>query len=139
MKTIDLTLHAATPSELAEQLAAIANDINTHGGNAIPEPGEEATLLVAGKVAGAISSPSVMTDADRANLARAAISGDCMAMDKIATAQMALVKVLQYQRLDDFTRDGLLLALDELATSLASRAEFLEEEYFTPGGSHAAE
>lgn len=137
MKTIDLTLHAETTTELAEQLAAIANDINTHGGNAIPEPGEEATVLVASKVVGAISRPGIVTDADRANLARAALAGDCRTLDRVATAQMALVKVLQYQRreLDDFTRDGLLIALDELAGSLAERANFLEENHFS-GGSH---
>lgn len=135
MKTIDLTLHAETTTELAEQLAAIANDISTHGGNAIPEPGEEATVLVASKVVGAISRPGIVTDADRASFARAALAGDCRTLDRVATAQMALIKTLQYQRLDDFTRDGLLIALDELAGSLAERANFLEENHFS-GGSH---
>ncbi|XGA78582.1 hypothetical protein OR573_08565 [Halomonas sp. CH40] len=131
MNTFDLTLHAETVFELAEQLAAIANDINTKGGNTIPEPGEELTVLVGGEVVGAISSPGGMTDADRANLARAALCGDCRTMDRVSIAQMAVIKTLQYQRLDEFTRDGLLIALDELAGSLAERASFLEEEYFS--------
>lgn len=139
MITVDLTLHAETTTELAEQLTAIANDINTQGGNALPAPGDENTVLVSRKVVGAISRPDVMTDADRASIARAAISGDCVTMDRVASAQMALVKVLQYQRLDDFTRDGLLIAMDELASKLVDRADFLEERYFTPGVSHGDE
>ncbi|MGY4876666.1 hypothetical protein ACLUEY_02120 [Vreelandella aquamarina] len=139
MITVDLTLHAETTTELAEQLTAIANDINTQGGNALPAPGDENTVLVSRKVVGAMSRPGIVTDADRASLARAALAGDCRTLDRVATAQIALVKVLQYQRLDDFTRDGLLIAMDELASKLADRANFLEHRYFTPGVSHGDE
>ena len=83
-----------------------------------------------------------ITNEDRANFARATLAGDCRMMERIGNAQMALVNVLQYHSLDEFTKEGLLIALDELATQLTERAGFIEDQCFmpdTPDDSHNRE
>lgn len=132
MSSIDITLHSQSKAELADQLRAMAERLDTPE-QSLPVAGEESLVYHKGKLAGVISSPGVITDADRANLARAALAGDCRMMERIGNAQSALVQVLQYHRLDELTKEGLLIALDELASRLIERTDFIEDECFIPG------
>lgn len=73
-----------------------------------------------------------MKPIDRLNLSSAALSGDADFMRRVSEAQMAILSLLRddaqgRHELTDFHRSGLMLALEELAGSLESRAEFLEE------------
>lgn len=128
--TFDLTLHPADAWELADQLAYIANDIDRVGVEFLPAPGEEKALRIHGHTIGAISQVGSVTLADQGHLMRAAVNGDIGFMNRIADAQAALLSILSQHDLNGFQREGVMLALDELASGLSHRAEFLEEEFF---------
>ena len=77
-----------------------------------------------------------MTDLDRKNLAAAALMGDYRTMSQTAIAQRAIIAVLMDESmpLTDFHRHGLLVALDELVSTLEERAGYLEDEGYIGGG-----
>ncbi|WP_445005477.1 hypothetical protein [Halomonas mongoliensis] len=77
-----------------------------------------------------------MNPIDRKNLASATLLGDYRTMSRVALAQRAILSTLRDSDLElgDFRRDGLMLALDELAGLLEERAGFLEEEGLVGGG-----
>ena len=132
MSTVDITLHSQSQAELADQLRHLAYLLDTSE-QSLPDAGEQAPVCHKGALVGVIASPGRVTVEDQANLARAALAGDCRMLERIGNAQSALVQVLQYQRLDEFTKEGLLIALDELASRLTERAGFIEDECFLPG------
>ena len=132
MNTVDITLHSQSQAELADQLRHLADRLDTSG-QSLPDAGEESLVYHKGELAGVISSPGVITDADRANLASAALAGDCILLERVGNAQSAIIAVLQRHNLKDYTREGLLIALDELASRLTERAGFIEDECFLPG------
>lgn len=80
-----------------------------------------------------------MNSIDRLNIGSAALLGDVRMMRRVADAQSAIVSILQddlngIRELSDFHRDGLLMALDEMASSLESRASFIEDSGLIGGG-----
>lgn len=131
MSTYDLTLHPADAWELAHQLRYVAERIERLGPECLPDAGAEKTVLIDGETAGAISQAGSVTLADQGYLMRAAVNGDIGFMNRIADAQAALLSILSQHDLNGFQREGVMLALDELASGLSHRAEFLEEEFST--------
>lgn len=69
-----------------------------------------------------------MTPTDKFMLNRAAFSGDARTMERAAIAVMAIADCLRSEDINEFQRDGLLVALDIIADDLSERASFLEDK-----------
>lgn len=137
MSTYDLTLHATDAWELASQLRTVADRVSKVEAGCLPKAGEEKALVFDGNTIGAISQPGIVPPSAESSVDRTVLTGDASLMHRVSESQSAIINLLQddlsgLQELNDHHRNGLLLALDELARGLSFRAEFLEE--LTQGG-----
>ncbi|MCE8002716.1 hypothetical protein [Billgrantia ethanolica] len=73
------------------------------------------------------------TDTDRYQLSRACLGGCADEMAKSSHAMSAIIRLLQLDlngeiELNDFHREGLLNALDQMTAGLSRRASFAESQ-----------